>query len=65
MIATMRKHSSQDQKLVATMISKRAYINYINAVLYTEDAVAERLRRSTRNRLGLSRVGSSPAGVVH
>ncbi len=27
------------------------------------DAVAEWLRRSTRNRLGLSRVGSSPAGV--
>ena len=27
------------------------------------DTVAERLRRSTRNRLGLSRVGSSPAGV--
>jgi hypothetical protein len=26
--------------------------------------VAERLRRSTRNRLGLSRVGSSPASVV-
>jgi hypothetical protein len=26
--------------------------------------VAERLRRSTRNRLGLSRVGSSPAGVA-
>ena len=26
--------------------------------------MAERLRRSTRNRLGLSRVGSSPAGVV-
>ena len=28
-----------------------------------KDTVAERLRRSTRNRLGLSRVGSSPAGV--
>ena len=28
------------------------------------DTVAERLRRSTRNRLGLSRVGSSPAGVA-
>ena len=28
------------------------------------DIVAERLRRSTRNRLGLSRVGSSPASVV-
>ena len=28
-----------------------------------EDTVAERLRRSTRNRLGFSRVGSSPAGV--
>ena len=27
------------------------------------DTVAERLRRSTRNRLGFSRVGSSPAGV--
>ena len=27
------------------------------------DTVAERLRRPTRNRLGLSRVGSSPAGV--
>ena len=27
------------------------------------DVVAERLRRSTRNRLGLSRVGSSPADV--
>ena len=26
--------------------------------------MAERLRRSTRNRLGFSRVGSSPAGVV-
>jgi hypothetical protein len=26
--------------------------------------VAERLRRPTRNRLGLSRVGSSPAGVA-
>ena len=25
--------------------------------------MAERLRRSTRNRLGFSRVGSSPAGV--
>ncbi len=32
--------------------------------LFPEDTVAERLRRSTRNRLGLSRVGSSPAGVV-
>jgi hypothetical protein len=30
---------------------------------YLKDTVAERLRRSTRNRLGLSRVGSSPAGV--
>ena len=28
------------------------------------DTVAERLRRLTRNQLGLSRVGSSPAGVV-
>ena len=28
------------------------------------DTVAEWLRRSTRNRLGLSRVGSSPTGVV-
>ena len=27
------------------------------------DTVAERLRRSTRNRLGVSRVGSSPASV--
>jgi hypothetical protein len=27
------------------------------------DTVAEWLRRSTRNRLGLSRVGSSPASV--
>ena len=30
---------------------------------YSNDTVAERLRRSTRNRLGFSRVGSSPAGV--
>jgi hypothetical protein len=30
----------------------------------TLDTVAEWLRRSTRNRLGLSRVGSSPASVV-
>ena len=30
---------------------------------YQNDTVAERLRRPTRNRLGLSRVGSSPAGV--
>ena len=30
----------------------------------TRDTVAERLRRSTRNRLGSSRVGSSPAGVA-
>ena len=29
----------------------------------SEDTVAERLRRLTRNQLGLSRVGSSPAGV--
>ena len=29
----------------------------------SDDTVAERLRRSTRNRLGLSRVGSSPASV--
>ena len=28
------------------------------------DTVAEWLRRSTRNRLGLSRVGSSPASVA-
>jgi hypothetical protein len=28
------------------------------------DTVAERLRRLTRNQLGLSRVGSSPAGVA-
>ncbi len=28
------------------------------------DIVAERLRRSTRNRLGLSRVGSSPTDVA-
>ncbi len=28
------------------------------------DTVAEWLRRSTRNRLGLSRVGSSPTGVA-
>ena len=64
MIATIRKHSSQQQKVVATMTSKVAYMNYNNDYYHSEDAVAERLRRSTRNRLGLSRVGSSPAGVV-
>ena len=30
----------------------------------SSDTVAERLRRSTRNRLGLSRAGSSPVSVV-
>jgi hypothetical protein len=33
-------------------------------VLVQRDTVAEWLRRSTRNRLGLSRTGSSPVGVV-
>jgi hypothetical protein len=31
---------------------------------FSYDTLAEWLRRSTRNRLGLSRVGSSPASVV-
>ena len=32
---------------------------------FSYDTVAERLRRSTRNRLGSSRVGSSPACVAY
>ena len=40
--------------------------NYLDFKLrtYTDDTLAEWLRRSTRNRLGLSRTGSSPVGVV-
>ena len=34
-----------------------------NFAVYTHDTVAEWLRRSTRNRLELFRVGSSPASV--
>ena len=36
-----------------------------NLASHNYTAVAERLRRSTRNRLGFSRVGSSPAGRGH
>ena len=39
------------------------FMNIGATVLSMEDTVAEWLRRSTRNRLGLSRVGSSPASV--
>ena len=38
-------------------------VSIITAPQLTSDRVAEWLRRSTRNRLGLSRVGSSPASV--
>ena len=34
------------------------------ALWHSNDTVAERLRRLTRNQLGLSRVGSSPASVA-
>ena len=42
---------------------KICFIKVGATVVSTEDTVAEWLRRSTRNRLGLSRVGSSPASV--
>ena len=41
-------------------------VHFMYNILCTDeqrDTVAEWLRRSTRNRLGLSRVGSSPASV--
>ena len=43
--------------------SKGYFTNVCATGIVTEDTVAEWLRRSTRNRLGLSRVGSSPASV--
>ena len=39
------------------------FIYNILCISFQRDTVAEWLRRSTRNRLGLSRVGSSPASV--
>ena len=39
------------------------FLNHEPCYISTKDTVAERLRRSTRNRLGLSRVGSSPTDV--
>ena len=45
-------------------IQKNISIMKINKMtVATGDTLAEWLRRSTRNRLGLSRVGSSPASV--
>ena len=39
------------------------YVKCTHVDICTKDTVAEWLRRPTRNRLGLSRVGSSPASV--
>ena len=48
-------------------MSRRIYVCEVVNVSVTEaskdDTVAEWLRRPTRNRLGFSRVGSSPASV--
>ena len=40
------------------------YLYFFPPLVWSRDTVAEWLRRMTRNHLGFSRVGSSPASVV-
>ena len=51
------------EKMKTRYFLLRIYNFTCGSFCYNNDTVAERLRRSTRNRLGFSRVGSSPAGV--
>ena len=44
-------------------VQRQSSDNPVNQLVVYNDTVAERLRRLTRNQLGLSRVGSSPASV--
>ena len=68
MLPKVKRHGMVVARLVRgkKVGKKRKNILYIKicAVTTVDDTVAEWLRRSTRNRLELFRVGSSPASVV-